>query len=109
MAPGHRIWRGGQRRRVSALSRRFARTMRDSIFTRRAFAAGTACALAVPRALAAAADPFDYRGRDRAAFLEAGARREGRMMFYSSLIPNLGLKAITDAFKRKYPFVAVES
>jgi iron(III) transport system substrate-binding protein len=83
--------------------------MRDSIFTRRAFAAGTACALAVPRALAAAADPFDYRGRDRAAFLEAGARREGRMMFYSSLIPNLGLKAITDAFKRKYPFVAVES
>jgi len=30
-------------------------------------------------------------------------------MFYSSLIPNLGLKAITEGFKKKYPFVAIES
>ena len=30
-------------------------------------------------------------------------------MFYSSLIPNLGLKAIVDGFKKKYPFVAIES
>jgi iron(III) transport system substrate-binding protein len=78
--------------------------------TRRVFAAATACAVAAPRAFAAAtADPFDYRGSDRAAFLEAGARREAHLMFYSSLIPNLGLKAITDGFKKKYPFVAIES
>jgi len=83
--------------------------MSDLQFTRRAFAAATASALAGPRAFAAAAsDPFDYRGADRAAFLETGARREGRVMFYSSLIPNLGLKAITDSFKKKYPFVAIE-
>jgi iron(III) transport system substrate-binding protein len=83
--------------------------MKDFRVTRRAFTAASACAVAAPRAFAAAADPFDYRGGDRAAFLEAGARREGRLMFYSSLIPNLGLKAITDAFKKKYPFVAIES
>jgi ABC-type Fe3+ transport system substrate-binding protein len=83
--------------------------MRALRFTRRTFAIATAYALAAPRTFAAAADPFDYREKDRAAFLESGARREGQLMFYSSLIPNLGLKAITDAFKKKYPFVAIES
>ena len=78
--------------------------------TRRGFVAATAGAVAAPRAFAAAtADPFDYRGGDRASFLQAGAKREGRLMFYSSLIPNLGLKAITEGFKKKYPFVAIES
>lgn len=78
--------------------------------TRRGFVAATAGVVAAPRAFAAAAaDPFDYRGNDRGAFLQAGAKREGRLMFYSSLIPNLGLKAITDGFKKKYPFVAIES
>jgi iron(III) transport system substrate-binding protein len=83
--------------------------MRHLRFTRRAFTTGAAYALAAPGAFAAAADPFDYRGSDRGAFLQAGARREGGLMFYSSLIPNLGLKAITEGFKKKYPFVAIES
>jgi len=30
-------------------------------------------------------------------------------MFYSALIPNLGLRAIVNGFKKKYPFVAIES
>lgn len=46
---------------------------------------------------------------DRQTFLEQGARREARLAFYSSLIPNLGLQAITDGFRKKYPFVAVET
>jgi len=78
---------------------------------RRAFAfAAAGVGGAVSRGLAApAASPFDYSGADRQSFLEQGARREARLMFYSSLIPNLGLKAITDGFGKKYPFIAVES
>ena len=48
-------------------------------------------------------------GSDRQAFLEAGARRESRLTFYSSLIPNLGLRAIVEAFGKKYPFIAAET
>jgi len=66
--------------------------------------------VAAPRARAASPpDPFDYRGADRQKLLEDGARREGRVMFYSALIPNLGLRAIVNGFKKKYPFVAIES
>jgi len=86
-------------------------------FSRRTFSALAAATLAgSPRAFAAAPngplplpDPFDYRGADRQKFLEDGARREARLMFYSSLIPNLGLKAITDGFRKKYPFITLES
>ena len=53
--------------------------------------------------------PFSYAGAGRQSVLENGARSEGRLTFYSSLIPNLGLKAITDGFKRKYSFIAVET
>jgi len=58
---------------------------------------------------APAPSPFAYPAPDRQTFLEQGARREARLTFYSSLIPNLGLQAITDGFRRKYPFVAVET
>src|SRR6266567_6217169 len=78
--------------------------------SRRGFSLSAVALMAGTRAFGAGvADPFDYSGPDRRKFLEDGARREGRLMFYSSLIPNLGLKAIVDAFKRKYPFVAIES
>jgi iron(III) transport system substrate-binding protein len=53
--------------------------------------------------------PFSYAGADRQSVLEKGAHSEGRLTFYSSLIPNLGLKAITDGFRKKYPFIAVET
>src|SRR5579871_4789132 len=53
--------------------------------------------------------PFVYSGPERQAFLEKGARAEGTLTFYSSLIPNLGLKAIVDGFQKKYPFIAVNS
>jgi len=80
------------------------------MLSRRGFSAFAVSLMTGTRALGAgAADPFGYTGSDRRKFLEDGARREGRLMFYSSLIPNLGLKAIVDAFKRKYPFVAIES
>lgn len=66
--------------------------------------------LATRRGFAAPApSPFDYPAPGRQSFLELGARREARLTFYSSLIPNLGLQAITDGFRKKYPFVAVET
>jgi iron(III) transport system substrate-binding protein len=66
--------------------------------------------IAPRRALATAAQsPFEYSGANRQAFLEQGARREGNLTLYSSLIPNLGLKAIADGFRNKFPFVAVET
>src|SRR5690242_11238721 len=77
--------------------------------TRRAFSGLAIAAAAAPRAFAAAADPFNYAGADRNAFLQAGAKREAKLTFYSSLIPNLGLKAIVDGFKKKYAFVAVDT
>ncbi|HXJ02118.1 MAG TPA: extracellular solute-binding protein [Micropepsaceae bacterium] len=76
---------------------------------RRQFSTLAVLALASPRAMAAAPDPFDYQGPDRQKFLADGARREGRLMLYSSLIPNLGLKAIVDGFHKKYSFVDIQS
>jgi len=80
---------------------------------RRAFAkvalASAFTAARSPVIAAPAFDPFTYRGGDRQKLLEDGAKREGRVMFYSALIPNLGLRAITIGFKQKYPFVAIES
>ena len=80
------------------------------MLSRRGFSAFAISLMAGTRAFGAGEmDPFDYAGSGRRKFLEDGARREARLMFYSSLIPNLGLKAIVDGFKRKYPFVTIES
>ncbi len=81
-----------------------------SALNRRTFAAGAACAVAASRTYAAALpDPFNYSGADRQRLLEDGAKREGKLMFYSALIPNLGLRAIVNGFKQKYGFVDIES
>ena len=77
---------------------------------RRQFSALAVSTLAFSReAGAAAADPFNYQGPDREKFLTGGARREAKLTLYSSLIPNLGLKAIVDGFRAKYPFVDLQS
>jgi iron(III) transport system substrate-binding protein len=49
-----------------------------------------------------------YKGADRESSILAGARREGKVVFYSGMIENQALRPIADAFKKKYPFVAVE-
>jgi iron(III) transport system substrate-binding protein len=79
--------------------------------TRRAFAAGALAigASALQSARAAERDPFNYRGADREAALVVRAKREGTLTFYSSLIPNLGLEAITAGFRRRYGFVDLQS
>jgi iron(III) transport system substrate-binding protein len=47
-----------------------------------------------------------YRGADREEFLKAGAKKEGKVMWYTTLI---AYKEIAAAFESKYPGVRVES
>jgi iron(III) transport system substrate-binding protein len=49
-----------------------------------------------------------YQGADRNQLLEAAARREGKVVFYSGMIENQALRPIADAFHKKYPFITVE-
>ena len=48
------------------------------------------------------------KGPDRQKVLEEGAKKEGRILWYSTLIVNQALRPIKDAFEKKYPFVQVE-
>ena len=49
-----------------------------------------------------------YKGADRDSLILAGAKREGKVAFYSGMIENQALRPMADAFKKKYPFIAVE-
>lgn len=49
-----------------------------------------------------------YKGADREQVLLKGARKEGRMVIYSSLIVNQMLRPLAEAFKKKYPFLEVK-
>jgi ABC-type Fe3+ transport system substrate-binding protein len=73
-------------------------------------AAFAATAIAAGSAVVAAPAPniATYTGADRAQRILDGARREGKVVFYSGMIENQALRPIADAFKKKYPFVAVE-
>lgn len=65
------------------------------------FAAGEAQALSTKEIL-------NYKGADRQKMLVAGARKEGKMVIYSSLIVNQMLRPLTEGFKKKYPFLEVK-
>jgi iron(III) transport system substrate-binding protein len=57
---------------------------------------------------AAAADQSDimlYKGADRDQRLLDGAKKEGELIIYSTLIVNQALRPIVDAFQKTYPFV----
>jgi ABC-type Fe3+ transport system substrate-binding protein len=45
---------------------------------------------------------------NRQNILEEGARKEGKLLWYTTLIVNQALKPLKDAFEKKYPFVQVE-
>ena len=78
--------------------------------TRRSALTITACVLLswAPCLAAPAPDIATYKGPDREQLILAGAKREGKVVFYSGMIENQALRPIADAFKKKYPFVAVE-
>jgi iron(III) transport system substrate-binding protein len=81
------------------------------VSTRCDFGLGLALAslLAATTAFAAPAPNIaTYQGPDREQLILAGAKREGKVAFYSGMIENQALRPIADAFKKKYPFVAVD-
>ena len=49
-----------------------------------------------------------YKGADRQKILEDGARKEGKVIWYSSLTIDTVLRPLANAFEKKYPFVKVE-
>jgi ABC-type Fe3+ transport system substrate-binding protein len=80
-------------------------TRRDAL----AYASGaTAALLAAPALAAPAPDIATYKGADRDSLILEGARREGKVVFYSGMIENQALRPIADAFRKKYAFVAIE-
>src|SRR5262245_12362354 len=50
-------------------------------------------------------DILTYAGPDRTERLIEGAKREGRVTYYSGMIVNQALRPLTAAFQKKYPFI----
>lgn len=72
-------------------------------------AAAALTASAYAPALALTNDEIaNYAGADRQTMLEAGARREGTLMFYTTLIVNQAVKPLKAGFEKKYPFLKLE-
>ena len=51
------------------------------------------------------ADLTKYNGADRERILYEGAKKEGKLLWYTSLVPN---KHIAKVFQAKYPGIAVD-
>jgi len=69
-----------------------------------------ALALALCTGSAAAQSPNDilhYKGPDRQQRLIEGARKEGQVVLYSSMIVHQGVRPMADKFAKKYPFVKI--
>lgn len=71
-------------------------------------AAGTAASGAAASGAAAVpttvAELAAYQGADRQQILEAGAKKEGRLTWYTSLA-GAAIDRLAEAFKKKYPFI----
>ena len=74
------------------------------------FAAMVTCANgpAVGQGAAAGDNPAIYRGADREQRLLDGARKEGQVTVYSSMIADQALRPILNGFQAKYPFVKAQ-
>jgi len=49
-----------------------------------------------------------YKGPDRQQILEEGAKKEGKLSFYTAGVLKQAVQPIVDAFEKKYPFLKVE-
>ena len=63
---------------------------------------------AAPASAASQADIAMYKGADRQAMLEKGAKKEGKVVLYSSMIVNQAIRPILDGFKKKYPYIETQ-
>jgi len=68
--------------------------------------AGATVALA--QDTSSSANPATYRGTDREQRLVDGARKEGQVTVYSSMIVDQALRPLIDAFQTKYPFIKAQ-
>jgi iron(III) transport system substrate-binding protein len=64
---------------------------------------------ATPAHAQTAAEIALYKGPDRQAKLEEGARKEGKVTIYSGLIVEQAMRPIADAFQKKYPYIKLSS
>ena len=51
----------------------------------------------------------NYKGSDRQAFLEKGAKKEGELLWIGGLNEKRGTRPILKAFKKKYPFIKAKA
>ncbi len=73
-------------------------------------AAGFALTLAAPLASALTFEEIaNLQGPERQKILEEGAKKEGKVTFYHTMIIDQVGQPIMDAFEKRYPFVKIES
>jgi len=60
---------------------------------------------AAPASAATQAEIAMYKGSDRQAMLEKGAKKEGKVVLYSSMIVHQAIVPILNGFKKKYPYI----
>jgi ABC-type Fe3+ transport system substrate-binding protein len=61
-----------------------------------------------PAAAQSADNPAMYRGPDREQRLLDGAKKEGQVMVYSSMIADQALRPLIEGFQKKYPFMKAQ-
>jgi len=84
---------------------------------RQEFAGGTigllvglviAAASGAPAKATSAEDIFTYTGADRQQKLEDGAKKEGKILWYTTMILDQRARPLATAFRKKYPFIDVQ-
>jgi len=63
---------------------------------------------AAPAAALTDAEILNLKGPDRQKILEAGARKEGKLVWYTAMIVDQTVRPLSDAFSKKYPYLKVE-
>jgi iron(III) transport system substrate-binding protein len=76
-------------------------SFRKSILAALTFGAAAISAIAG----AAGQEILTYKGADREMKLVDGAKKEGQVVIYSTMIVNQALRPLADAFMQKYPFI----
>ena len=70
--------------------------------------AGSQPASAAPPTQRTVAQVGALSGPDRQTILEEGARKEGALLWYTTLIVNQAVRPLIDGFNQKYPYVKIE-
>lgn len=69
---------------------------------------GAASIFAAPSRAASVEEIALMKGADRQKILVEGARKEGKLLWYSTLIVDQVVRPVKEAFEKEYPFIQVE-